>query len=174
MTGILLLLVMAAWLAIVIWLRKIIIGRLPASRWRTPAGVALFVLLLPLPVIDEIVGGWQFFQLCKENSTIQVDRAKAAGKTVYPARTPDVEVRGTWVRVVIQPRRLVDATTGEILISYNGLIAGGGQFIRLLGISEGDVPLTFRGWCKPGDQYTLENVVRELGMTLVRRPEAQN
>lgn len=174
MTGILLLFVIVIWLAIVIWLSKIITKKLPTTWWRIPVGLVIFAVLLPLPLIDEIVGGRQFERLCKENSTIQVDRATAVGKTVYLAQTPDLEIKGTWVRVVIQPRRFVDATTGETVISFNDLIAVGGRFIRTLGISEGSMPLTFKGWCQPGDQYALEKLVKELNITLIRRPEKDN
>ncbi len=174
MTGILLLIVAAGWLAVVIWLTKIITNKLPAAWWRTPVVIGIFAVLLPLPLVDEIVGGRQFEQLCKENSTIQVDRATAVGKTVYLAKTPDVEIKNTWVRVVSQPRQFVDATTGETVISFNDLIADGGRFIRTLGISEGGVPLTFKGWCQPGDHNALENLFKELKITLIRRPEKNN
>ena len=142
--------------------------------WRIPVGLLVFAVLLPLPLTDEIVGGRQFEQLCRENSTIQVDREKARGRTVYYAKTTDIEIEGTWVRVVMQPHRLVDATTGEIVISFNDLIADGGQFIQTLGLSEGGMPLTFKGWCVPGDQHTLENLLKELNIHLIDRPKMNN
>jgi hypothetical protein len=174
MTGIYLLFATTIWLSVVIWLSKVSTEKLPKPTWRVPIAVMVFAVLLPLPLIDEIVGGGQFEQLCKENATIQVDRAAAIGKTVYLAKTPDVEIKGTWVRIVLQPRRFVDATTGETVVSFNDFIAVGGRFIQTLGISEGGVPLTFKGWCQPGDQYTLERLFRELQITLVHRPEKSN
>lgn len=171
MTGIYLLFVAAIWLALVIWLSKFVARKLPMATWRIPVAAAIFAVLLPLPLVDEIVGGRQFAQLCKENSTIHVDRVTAVGKTVYLAQAPDVEIKGTWVRVVLQPRRFVEATTGETVVSFNDLIAVGGRFIRVLGISEGGMPLTFRGWCHPGDQYALEQLFKELKISVVRRPE---
>jgi hypothetical protein len=171
MTGILLLFVVAIWFAIVLWLTRIIAKKLPDKWWATPIVVLVFCALLPLPLADEIVGGRQFEQLCKENSTIQIDRTTAVGKTVYPAKTLDVDIKGTWVGVALQPRRLVDATTGESIVSFNDLIASGGWFIRALGISEGGVPLTFKGWCQPGDQHAVEKLLKELNITLIRRPD---
>lgn len=174
MTGIFLLFVIAIWLAIVIWLSKIIIKKLPTTWWRIPLGLVIFVVLLPLPLIDEIVGGRQFEQLCKENSTIQVDRAVAVGKTVYLAQTPDIEIKGTWVRVVLKPWRFVDATTGEIVVSYNTLIADGGRLIRTLGISEGGVPLAFRGTCVPANRPGSIQTFKPFGINYIEPPITKN
>ena len=171
MAGLFFLLIVILWLFVVYWLSKLAVRNLSKTRWRIPLRLLIFAVLLPSPLIDEIVGGRQFEHLCKENSTIQVDRATAVGKTVYLAEAPNVGIKGTWVRVVLQPRRFVDATTGEPVISYNSLTAGRGWFIRMLDIGEGDMPLTFKGWCKPGDQYTLDKLFDELKLTLVGQPK---
>jgi hypothetical protein len=171
MTGLYLLVVAGIWLAIVLGVSRLVTTKLSTPRWRDPIRVLTVVALLALPLIDEIVGGQQFEQLCEENSTIQVDRATARGKTVYFTPQPDREIKGTWVRIVLQPRRFVDATTGDTVISFNDLVAEGGRFIRTLGISEGGVPLTFKGWCHPGDQFTLRNLLKELNITAIRKPE---
>ena len=171
MGGLILLFVILLWLAFAIWLSKFITKKLPIAWWRIPVGILVFAVLLPLPALDEIVGGRQFEKLCKENSTIHVNRATAVGRTVYAAQTPDVEIKGTWVRVTLKPRRFVDATTGEVVVSYNRLQAVGGRFLK---ISEGHVPLTFNGTCDSGDQYTMEKLFKELQITLIRRPEKIN
>lgn len=169
MTGILLLFVIMIWLAVVIRLSKIITNKLPETWWRNPVGLLVFAMLLPLPLIDEIVGGRQFEQLCKDNSVIQVDRATARGKTVYFDPQPDVEIKGTWVRIVLQPWRHVDATTGNPVVIYNTLIAVGGWFIRMLGISEGGMPLTFYGTCRPKENPN--ELFKTLEITVLDRPK---
>lgn len=174
MTGILLLLVAVAWVAFVIWLSKIITRKLPMPTWRIPAAMVIFAVLLPLPLIDEIVGGRQFEQLCKVNSTILVDRVTAVGRTVYLAQTPDVEIKGTWVRVVLQPRQFVDATTGETVVSFNDLIAVGGWFIRMLGISEGGMPLTFKGTCVPANRPGSIETFKAFGINYIEPPITKN
>ena len=60
MGGLILLFVIGFWLAFVIWLSKIITKKLPKKWWRIPIGILVFTVLLPLPVLDEIVGGRQF------------------------------------------------------------------------------------------------------------------
>ncbi len=169
MTGILLLFVAGIWLAIVIWLSKFITKKLPEMWWRTPVGIVVFAVLLPLPLVDEIVGGRQFEQLCKDNSTIQVDRVTAVGKTVYFDPQPDVEIKGTWVRVVLKPQRFVDATTGEPVVSYNELTARGGRFIRVLGISQG-MPLTFKGSCVPENRPGSIETFKPFGINYIEPP----
>lgn len=169
MTGIYLLFVAAIWLAFVIWLSKIITQKLPVATWRIPVAMVIVAALLPLPLIDEIVGGRQFKRLCKENSTIQVDRATAVGKTVLYVPQPSVEIKGTWVRVVLQPWSYFDATTGVLVFSYSTLEAAGGRFIQTLGISEGRRPLTFYGSCGPIEN--TKDLVKLLRITALDRPK---
>ncbi len=171
MTGILLLFVAGIWLAVVIWLSKFITKKLPETWWRTPVGIVVFAVLLPLPLVDEIVGGRQFEALCKDNSTIQVDRVTAVGRTVYLADLPDTPITGTWVPVRLQPWRFLDAATGETVVSYNILHATGGRFIRALGISEGSVPLTFKGGCEPGGVVDPLKLFKEMKVTQIQRSE---
>lgn len=172
MTGIFIFIVSGLWLFFVIWLSKTIAKKMPDNDWRILWGLLIFVTLLPLPLIDEIVGRYQFEQLCKENATIQVDRATAAGKTAYYVPEPSIEIKGTWVRVVLQPYRFVDATTGKSVFSYSTLTAEGGRFIRSLGISEGGMPLTFYGSCGPKEN--TKDLVKSLGITAQDRPQSNN
>lgn len=171
MTGIFLLFVMVLWVAIAILLSAAITRKLRSIQ-RVPAAVVIFAALLPLPLIDEIVGGRQFEQLCNRNSTIQVDLEKAVGKTVYLAETPDVDVDGTWLRIVMKQYRYVDATTGESILSYVELMARGGWLIRTLAISEGGTPLTFRGTCVPADRPGSVETFSPLGITYIEPPKA--
>ena len=174
MTGLLLLGVAGAWLVIALFIAIFIFRTLPKRPWRILLALIVFLALIPLPLIDEIVGKGQFEQLCKENSTIQVDRVRAVGKTVYFVPQPDVEIKGTWVRVVLKPVRFVDATTGETVVSYNELIAVGGRFIQALGISEGGMPLTFRGTCVPADRPGSVETFKPLGINYIEPPKTKN
>ena len=133
-------------------------------------GVLLCLALLPMPLIDEIVGKKQFEQLCRENSMIQVDLTKAAGRTVYLADLPDVEIKDTWVRVVLKPWRFVDAGTGEVVVSYNTLMASGGKFVHALPLSEGRVPLSFAGSCAPANRPASKQAFANLGINYIERP----
>jgi hypothetical protein len=169
MTGLLLLIVVGIWFFVTIKIVIFIAGKLPEMWWRPVVGVGLFALIFSLPLLDEIIGGQQFEQLCKENSMIQVDRAKAIGKTVYSDLQPRIEVKGTWVPIVLQQWRYVDATTDELVVSYSSLIASGGRFIQMLGISEGGMPLTFNGSCGPKEN--TKKLFKSLEIIALDRPQ---
>lgn len=173
MTGLFLLLVIGLWLVFAIWLSKVITRSLPETKWRGSIRFVAFSVLLPLPVIDEIVGGWQFRRLCEENATIQVDRATAGGKTVYLAKPSNVEITKTWVRVVMKPWRYVDVATEETVVSFSMFMASGGRFIRTLGISEGGMPLTFNGHCKTNLLIEKSTLFKEIGITQIDRRNLQ-
>jgi hypothetical protein len=174
MTGIYLVFAFLIWLLLLYGIVVVVTIMLPKRWWRALIRVLLFIGLLPFPLVDEIFGKAQFEQLCKENSTIQVDRAKAVGKTVYLADLADSEIKGTWVRVVSKPWRYVDVKTGETVVSYNTLQAVGGRFIRALGISEGDVPLTFKSTCVPSNRPAAAKAFRELGINYIERPASKS
>ena len=166
MTGILLLFVVAIWAVVAYALTKVIALKMPTGRWQLPASIGVFLVLFALPFLDEVVGTFQFQQLCREHSGIRLDRAKASGKTVYATTASHEDIRGTAVRMVLQPVRFVETTSGEPVMSYNGLTAYGGWFIRTLGISEGNKPLLFRGSCWPRE---TDRLIKEMNITVVRR-----
>ena len=169
MTFFLLLFLAALWIAAAYRIARIATRILPASGWRALVGVLLFLVLLPLPLADEIVGKVQFERLCEEDATIHVDRAKAAGRTVYLADLPSTEASGTWLSIVVLPWRFLDAKTNEVVVSYNILRAGGGLFIRTLGITEGGGPLTFRGYCQPKNLVSPDKLLDELKVKRIPR-----
>lgn len=166
MTGLLLLFVVTIWAFAAYSLTRLIAMKVPEARWRIPAHIGVFLVLFALPLVDEIVGLFQFQHLCRQHSGIHVDRAKAIGKTVHLAPMPHEEVTGTWVKVVLQPIRFLETASGEPVMSYSGLTAYGGWLIRALGISEKDKPLLFRGSCWPEE---TDRFMKELNIKVSRR-----
>jgi hypothetical protein len=160
----------AVWLAIVGCVSRISAKLVPSAEWRVPIAVFVFATLLPLPLIDEIVGGRQFEKLCRENSTIKVDPSKAMGKTVYLAEDRDIQTKGTWVRIVLKRWRFIDVTTNEPILTFNIVMASGGRLIQTLGIAEGGGPLTFKGSCQPSGARNLDALFKTLQITNVNRP----
>lgn len=169
MTGLLLIFVAVIWLVIALFLIAFIASKIPGRALSLVISIPLFIVLLPMPLMDEIIGGRQFEQLCKENSTIQVDELKAAGKKVYLAELPSIQINDKWVPISLQPWRFLDVTTSETVVSYNTLKATGGIFIRTLGISEGRVPLTFKSFCEPGGVVDPLKLLKELKVTQIQR-----
>lgn len=168
MSGIFLLFVFLLWLAIAISLSKFVTNKLPETKWPGHVRLIVFAILLPLPVIDEIVGGSQFRKLCQENSVIEVDRATAEGKTVYLVKSQDTEIRGKWVRILAKPWRYADIKTNDVVVEYRTLTASGGWFVRLLGVSE-RMPLLFNGSCAPDTRPASIEAFKKLGIEYVER-----
>lgn len=165
MTGLFLLLVFIIWLIILFWTVRLITKKFSQCWWGGWLRVLLLIGLLPLPLVDEIMAKPQFEQLCKENSTVQMDREKAKGKMVHlDFPLPQEYVQGTWIPIHIQHWRYVDVTTGEVVIGFNLLHATGGWLMRLLGVSEAKEPLIFKGYCEPGGNFDQYVLFKELGI----------
>ena len=165
MLGIYILFLAMVWLGVAIGLVLLVTKILPERWWRDPLRVLLILAVLPLPIVDDVFGGMQFKQLCKENSAIHVDRATAEGRTVYLADVSPRKLSGTWVPVTLTEWRYVDAKTGKTVLSYNTLTAGPGLF-RLAG-----APLTFKGYCAPGGSRGVANdLLKQLHITVIKRP----
>lgn len=171
MSGLYLLLIGALWLGIAITLVSWLTSRIKNAPLRLLVVLVAVAVLLPLPLIDEFVGKRQFEQLCRDNATIKVDRAKAVGKTVYLSPRPAADVKGAWVRIVIQPYVYVDAATGETVVSYNELTAVGGRLVQTFGFSEGKVPLLFRGSCAPPNRPASDETFEPLGIKHIQKPK---
>ena len=171
MIGLYLLFLLGIWTVLVAWLSVKIAKRLPVPKWRPLVGIGLFIILLPMVLIDELIGKWQFEQLCQENSTIYI-APDAKGRTVvYQANPPDDVVQGTWVRIRIQKRRYVDATTGETIVSYKNVKARGGWFMR--SFFWGD-PIIFKGYCQPSNPPVNVEMFKNLGINYIEPPERNN
>ena len=169
MTGLLLGAVFLVWLAACAWAAHWIRKRLP-HRWRIPiTEFLIFGLLLPLPLIDEIVGGVQFARLCRLHDAIQVNKDTAKGRTAYLLDQRDMWLNNSAVPIRLQKWTFVDVTTREILVEWRELYASGGHLIHMLKISEGNVPLTFSGFCAPGGQVDPIKLFSEIGIKQVER-----
>lgn len=153
MTGLALLALGSAWLWLVVKLATWAASRLERGVVRVGTGLLVFAVVLPLPVVDEIVGGFQFEELCRQYSAQAIDEQHAMNRRVVFELPRNAQfLEGTAVEIRIDPHVYRDAETNQVLISYHTLHAKGGWFIRTLGISEANSPLLFRSGCAPKDQ----------------------
>jgi hypothetical protein len=113
-------------------------------------GTVFSVLMVSL-VIDELIGGVQFRALCEQGAHLKIDAEKIKGKNVRLAIEPSWEhVQGTALPIAFSHYSYRDAATNEEYASYSIYRIKGGWFIRLLGISEGNAPLTIASTeCSP-------------------------
>lgn len=174
MSGLYLLAIAVAWLAVALAVAYASTLPIKAASLRALVALILVGVLLPLPLIDEFFGKRQFEQLCRDNATIKVDRARAVGKTVYLVPRPATDAEGTWVRIVIQPYVFVDTDAGEAVVSYNELTAVGGRLVQTFGFSEGKVPLLFRGSCAPPNRPGSVQDFEPYGIKYIEPPFTKN
>ncbi|RZU02312.1 hypothetical protein [Rivibacter subsaxonicus] len=153
MSGLFLLVVLIGWAVVAFLLARWATQLFKSPGVRVLVGVVAFPVLLLLPLVDEIIGMWQFDALCKKYAVQEIDEPHAKNRKVrYVRRGVDRYADGTLVRIRIDPIVYRDAETDQILVSYHTLEAKGGWLIRTLGISETGSPLLFNAGCAPPDQ----------------------
>jgi hypothetical protein len=95
-------------------------------------------------VVDEIVGGYQFRALCRENAVLRIDAERIKGRTVRVVVAPLNEILpGKAIAIYRSHESFRDTATNEEIASNEWYFAKGGWFIRMLGVSETNDPITF-------------------------------
>lgn len=157
MTGLFLLFVAAVWLALAVSMAYAFTWQIKNVPLRTVLALIVFGVLLPLPLVDELIGKQQFESLCKKYAVVKIDEQHATNRRVLATlRKEDQFAEGTAVPIRIDPYIYRDEKTSQVLVSYYTLHAEGGWLIRSLGISETNAPLLFRSGCSPEDRYAFK------------------
>lgn len=142
MTGLLLLAVVGLWAWACFAIARGFVKRFPKSRLRLLFGPFVFLVLLVLPVADEIVGGFQFRSLCAK-ATLHVGVSHVPGRIARYSGDPiDEPVPNTAIPILRSRNVYIDTMTSELIARYDDFVAKGGLLIRALGISATDAPLT--------------------------------
>jgi hypothetical protein len=146
MSGLLLLVTIATWLALAPWLAIRLGNLIPRASLRSPTKLAIFVVLLSAPFIDEAIAARQFGTLCRANGIESADVSRARGKSVKVEYGERSSVPGALVPIQEAEVLFRDATTGEVLIRHRNYYARGGWLMRYtyLGMGHG-MPMLFRG-----------------------------
>lgn len=169
MTGLLLVAIVALWAWLAFKLGRFIGRKFADGIWATLLATLIFVVLLTLPVADEIVGGFQFRALCNENaSEFRLGVSKPEGRTTrYSADPVSAVVPGTAIDIYETRVRYTDVESGEAVVEFHRYHATGGIVVRTLGISQGSAPITMgRASCSP-EQARGEVVSRTLKFSVV-------
>ena len=159
MVGLIFLAIVGLWVWLAFKASKAVSSRITPGRWRRPVTVLLFLVLLPLPVLDEIIGGFQFRALCEKNAKLKfnVDPATLKDKSVRAYAKPSHEiVGGTLVEITHSHEIYRDAEGGQDLLSFDSYRAKGGLLIRLLSMDDNMMPMTFTSSCDPLTKATFE------------------
>lgn len=180
MGGLIALLVIALWLALCVYLARRIPHWLGMQRLRRVATVVLVPVLLVLPVMDEVIGGFQFRALCRENAVFKVDAEKIKGKTIGIVIEPlNKNVDNTIVRIYYSHHSYRDIETQEELASFNDYTADGGWFFRslaggnptspLVPMTKNPVTLNASNSCTHYE--TQESLAARYGFTFIKTSE---
>ena len=111
----------------------------------------VFLLFLPLPLADEIVGAVQMHRLCEANAKFRLGVADPAGRTTrYVASPSNEDVSGTAIRILHSRIAFVDVDSGEPVLEYDEYDAAAGLFVNAFFWAEMTrSPLIGRGSCTP-------------------------
>jgi hypothetical protein len=150
----------ALWFCFMLAVRPKWEARLPKNGWGTLADLALCAVFMLIPVADEVVGGIQFWNLCRSEPPLRIDAARAVGRVAKVTLDPSNElVKGLALPVVMSQTIYRDIKTQEEITRFrNFRISKGGLLIRTLGISESDSPILLQTQsCGPGRGFSVSD-----------------
>lgn len=168
MTGIFLFIVVGLWVWACVAMTRALLRKVPSKGGRWLVAPLAFSALLALPVADEIIGGFQFRALCEKNAVFHIGVANPEGRVTKFSANPANEIMsGTAIRIYDTGAEYTDVQSGETVVKFHEYVAKGGVFIRTLGISEGNAPITIgRPGCSP-EQTRGEAVHRTLKFSVI-------
>lgn len=166
MGGLILLAVVAVWMAACIYAAAWLMRRLPLKRLRTSLAISIFTLLFALPVADELVARRQFIALCGKGAVVKIDAEKIRGKIVRLDISPANRlVEGTFIPIRNSHYSFRDVVTNEELAHYDVYLAEGGFASRWTKFPEGHHPWTIpTARCSP--PQSSQAIAREFGFML--------
>ena len=163
MSGIILILILAFWFYITKkmtgWL--VLKLRLPKGNKKQFVQVTCFIFIFVMPVSDDIAGGFQFRELCDENTDVFIDFENARNATIQLVRQDD-KIINKIIPIRESVWDWVDSKNGRTLIKYTRFYAEGGWLSHLVGFPQGSPPYTFDGSCG-AKKPVLE--IKELNIT---------
>ena len=142
MTGILLLVVVGFWIWASVQLTSLLLRRISSRMLRRVVAPAVFVALLVLPVLDEVIGRFQFRALCEDNAVLRINADEVKGKTVRLEIKPSNEVLlGQWLTTYHTRIGFRDTDSDREIGSYSSYVVKGGscrKFYRFLMTAAGN------------------------------------
>jgi hypothetical protein len=151
MSGIILLSIIAVWFYVVKRVSMLCVRNMHEGYGKKIFYIAVFFLLFIAPVSDEVVGGFQFWYLCKTKAIPTFEKEIAYGKKVYLKSSEAEEISKTILPTSMQNWVYSDSNSKEVIISYIDLYSKGGWFSRWVNFNNSSKPYIFSGFCS-GDE----------------------
>lgn len=157
MTGLLVLALFGLWVWAVFKFGRWVGGQVQGGRWRWPIAALVLAALLPLPVIDEIIGGFQFKAMCNKRAVLEVSAGDLRGKVLTRASRQSFPA-GSILRIEQWDVRYADPNSNIEAIRYSWLRVSGGWLVRSMMFSDGANPLLIDpSTCQPSLDVRLED-----------------
>ena len=154
MSGIIFFGIIGVWGFIAVKLAGLLTSRVESPRKKSWLYPLVLILIFVAPIMDEIIGGFQFRALCKPENILIYDEDKLKGRSVRP-RIIQLKTINKVIPIVVTTGQWQDFETGELLVTYKRLRAKGGWLSRLIGFPQGSPPYTFDGSCSLKEYYLL-------------------
>lgn len=143
MAGLLSIALLVGWFIAAVWLARRLTSRLKNGLLRAVLMTLAVVVLVALPVADEIIGGFQFRALCRDNAELKIDAEKIKGKTIQVVVDPaNQDVDNTPIRIYYSRFSYRDVNSNEELATYSRYVAVSGWLVRALAMGNTFPPLT--------------------------------
>lgn len=120
------LLLVCGWILLSVFLARRIPRWLGIRQQAKSASFAFFVMLLVAPIAQDIVGMWQFDQLCKERAVVWISPEATTVKRAKDTSPGTIELAGYWIPIRLQRAEYSDVETGKPFLAEVGLHTKGG------------------------------------------------
>ncbi len=157
MSGLLMVGLFITWVFVSVMLSRWFARKFRHPTVRTAIALLSFVVLLVLPLVDELIGMQQFDALCEGGATLKIDADAAKGKTVRLVINPSNEILPGQMLVTYHTHMSFrDVGTNQEIASFSTYVVKGGWLIRALGLFDSSVPLVIgKPWCGPDNEGSL-------------------
>jgi hypothetical protein len=153
MGGLLILAILVGWFYLVKTISSAVVDKMAEGFKKTLVLSLTFIILLSAPVMDEIIGGFQFRALCAEQNIVIYDEDKLKNNVLIVSPVSSVTTDEYLVSLRQTDMGGRDAKTGELLLQYTKNKANGGWISRLMGRTS--QPITFNRVCGIKDELNL-------------------
>lgn len=159
MTGLILLIALAAFIVLLIWLTGAITRPLAIPvGWKNLLRLSILFGAFPLTLADEVVGKYQLERLCKVNGIEGADFSRAVGRRVKAEYGENKFVPGTIMPIKEREVQFIDIESGLAVARYKSYYAMGGWLMRYTPLSMGSSrPMLFPSSCET--DYVVRNTV---------------
>ena len=165
-SGIFLLVVISVWVFVVKKIIYFIINDTWPEDIKLTARFILFIVLMIVPVADEIIAHFKYKELCEKNSNVSIDIENAKNKVLKLRterdpnnskyiRMPMRVIKVASIPIIEESYDYIESQTNKVVVSYKVYQVKGGWLINTLGLSNSNSPLLFDGTCYPAERFTI-------------------